>query len=124
MSFLYIFHRVGKNYIKLISGGYIMNTHTNKKVVCVKDIPSNLIEEAIFILKSDVVDDKNSKTKGARREIILKETEDLVREYSDEFDRMEIEEENEKVITNEFKLKIVLSAVLVVLVCYLISIII
>ena len=101
-----------------------MNTHTNKKVVCVKDIPSNLIEEAIFILKSDVVDDKNSKTKGARREIILKETEDLVREYSDEFDRMEIEEENEKVITNEFKMKIVLSAVLVVLVCYLISIII
>ena len=30
-----------------------MNEHTNKKVICVKDIPSNLIEEAIFILKSD-----------------------------------------------------------------------
>ena len=26
-----------------------MNTHTNRKVVCIKDIPSNLIEEAIFI---------------------------------------------------------------------------
>lgn len=99
-----------------------MNTHTNKKVVCVKDIPSNLIEEAIFILKSDVVDDK--KSKGARREIILKETEDLVREYSDEFERLESEEENEKVITNELKLKIFLSALLVVLVCYLVSIII
>lgn len=99
-----------------------MNTHTNKKVVCVKDIPSNLIEEAIFILKSDVVDDK--KSKGARREIILKETEDLVREYSDEFERLECEEETKKVITNELKLKIFLSALLVVLVCYLVSIII
>ena len=97
-----------------------MNTHTNKKVVCVKDIPSNLIEEAIFILKSDVVEDK----KGTRKEIILKETEELVREYSDEFDKIEIYEEEEKKIINEFKLKIVLSAILVVLVCYLVSIII
>lgn len=96
-----------------------MNTHTNKKVVCVKDIPSNLIEEAIFILKSDVIEDK----RGIRKEIILKETEELVREYSDEFDNMEIDDEEEKNIKTDLKLKIVLSAILVVLVCYLISII-
>ena len=96
-----------------------MNTHTNKKVVCVKDIPSNLIEEAIFILKSDVIEDK----RGIRKEIILKETEDLVREYSDEFDNMEVEYQEEKNIKTDLKLKIVLSAILVVLVCYLISII-
>lgn len=97
-----------------------MNTHTNKKVICVKDIPSNLIEEAIFILKSDVVEDK----KGTRKEIILKETEELVREYSDEFSNMEIETYEEKNIKSDFKLKVVLSAILVVLVCYLISLII
>lgn len=102
-----------------------MNTHTNKKVVCVKDIPSNLIEEAIFILKSDVVENKNSKSNFTRKEIILKETEDLVREYSDEFDRIEVEQEESKFkIVNDYKIKIVLATVLVLCVGYLISIII
>ena len=64
-----------------------MKTHTNKKVICVKDIPSNLIEEAIFILKTDGIEENNSKLKFARKDIILKETEELVKEYSDEFDK-------------------------------------
>ena len=95
-----------------------MNTHTNKKVVCVKDIPSNLIEEAIFILKSDVIENENNKSTGTRKEIILKETEDLVKEYSDEFDMMEIVEKNDKTIIKDIKLKIVLSCVILqVIIC-------
>ena len=50
-----------------------MNEHTNKKVICVRDIPSNLIEEAIFILKSDD-EIENKKTKESRKQIILRET--------------------------------------------------
>ena len=81
--------------------------------------------EAIFILKSDVVENKNSKSNFTRKEIILKETEDLVREYSDEFDRIEVEQEESKFkIVNDYKIKIVLATVLVLCVGYLISIII
>ena len=47
-----------------------MNEHTNKKVICVKDIPSNLIEEAIFILKSDD-EIANKKTKESRKQMNL-----------------------------------------------------
>ena len=101
-----------------------MNTHTNKKVICVKDIPSNLIEEAIFILKTDGIEENNSKLKFARKDIILKETEELVKEYSDEFDNIELNEKKENIYPNEFKLKIVLGTILFALVCYLISIII
>ncbi len=103
-----------------------MNTHTNKKVVCVKDIPSNLIEEAIFILKSDDGDSKNPKTKMTRKELIEKETEDLVMEYSSEFFKNEKKEEKslENKRMQNRKLKVVLGAVMVALICYLVSLII
>lgn len=98
-----------------------MNTHTNKKVVCIKDIPSNLIEEAIFILKSDVVDSKNSKTILSRKEIINKEAENLVNEYSEEFENFEKENSYEKnKISGEIKLKIALVGLLIVMVGYVI----
>ena len=101
-----------------------MNTHTNKKVVCVKDIPSNLIEEAIFILKTDNVDCKNPKIKSIRKEIIQKETEALVNEYSSEFFINKIEE-NEKIYSeNNVKMKILLGIIGMVLVCCLVSLII
>lgn len=100
-----------------------MNTHTNKKVVCVKDIPSNIIEEAIFILKSDETDCKNLKTSSARKEIILRETEDLVNEYSNEFTNVEFENKKNISIVRNLKLKILLSTIAIVLVCYLVSLI-
>ena len=101
-----------------------MNTHTNRKVVCIKDIPSNLIEEAIFILKADDIDDKGKKSKISRHEIILKETEDLVREYTDEFSKKKIKDEMETKQNRDIKLKVILGATLLALVCYLISMII
>lgn len=101
-----------------------MNTSINKKVICVKDIPSNLIEEAIFILKSDVVTNENKKTELIRKEIILKETEDFLKEYSDEFEEIEINEEVNNNILNNFNFKMVLGGILVASIGYLISLII
>lgn len=101
-----------------------MNTHTNKKVVCVKDIPSNLIEEAIFILKTDNIDSKDPKIKSIRKEIIQKETEELVNEYSSEFLRNKIEEKEKICSDNNVKMKIVLGIIGIVLVCCLVSLII
>lgn len=97
-----------------------MNEHTNKKVICVKDIPSNLIEEAIFILKSDA-ENENKKTKESRKQIILRETEDFVKKYTDEFDRLKSDEKDMAEYKKELKLKIVLCGVLVVAGSYLIS---
>ena len=100
-----------------------MNTSTNRKVVYIKDIPSNLIEEAIFILKSDIEESDNKKLNITRNEIILRETEDLVKEYEDEYDLIEIEEAPSSNIMNNFKIKMVLIGVLVACTGYLISLI-
>ncbi len=54
-----------------------MISNTNKNVICVKDIPSNIIEEAIFILKSDVNDD----FADIRKEIARDEAEEFVGDY-------------------------------------------
>ena len=70
----------------------IMNL--GKKIICVKDIPSNIIEEAIFILKSNVVDNKNSKLEIKTKEIILDEAEEIVDEYLDKIHQKKVEEKN------------------------------
>lgn len=97
-----------------------MNEHTNKKVICVKDIPSNLIEEAIFILKSDD-EIANKKTKESRKQIILRETEDFVKKYTDEFSRLKNDEKDVIEYKKDLKSKIILCGVLVVVTCYLVS---
>lgn len=101
-----------------------MNTHTNRKVVCIKDIPSNLIEEAFFILKTEDIEANCKNAKTIRHEIILKETEDLVKEYTDEFSKMKYEEEIAKNKKQDIKMKIILGTIFFALVCYLFSIII
>ena len=97
-----------------------MNEHTNKKVICVRDIPSNLIEEAIFILKSDD-EIENKKTKESRKQIILRETEDFVKKYTDEFSRLKNDEKDIIDYKKDLKFKIILCGVLVVVTCYLVS---
>ena len=102
-----------------------MNTSANKKVICIKDIPSNIIEEAIFILKTEEIENKNKKMRLLREEIILKESEELIKEYSEKIIKNEIQEkENKMKNINDIKLKIVLITILMVCICYLISIII
>ena len=54
-----------------------MTSNTNKNVICVRDIPSNIIEEAIFILKEDVDED----TVNIRKEIARDEAEEFLSEY-------------------------------------------
>lgn len=64
-----------------------MITNINKKVICVKDIPSNIIEEAFFILKSEVNSPKNEKTKINRKEIATREAEVFLEEYMKKFEK-------------------------------------
>ena len=67
-----------------------MTSNTNKNVICVKDIPSNIIEEAIFILKADVDEDAID----IRREIARDEAEEFLSEYV--FDLENLHRKNNK----------------------------
>ena len=51
-----------------------MITNTNKNIICVKDIPSNIIEEAIFILKPNV----DEECVDMRKEIAREEAEEFL----------------------------------------------
>ena len=56
-----------------------MISNVNKNVIFVKNIPSNVIEEAIFILKEDVSDNKTE----LRLDIAKDEAELILQEYVD-----------------------------------------
>lgn len=104
-----------------------MITRANKNVVCIRDIPSNLIEEAIFILKPNVKgEEKNAEIKRKSKEIIIKEAEEIINEYVSTAEREhELNRQNErekrrkikKIKTNTIFLSIVF-----VIACILISI--
>lgn len=79
-----------------------MTSNTNKNVICVKDIPSNIIEEAIFILKEDVDED----TVDIRKEIARDEAEEFLTEYV--FDLENIHRKN----TGAKKIKISLKQIM------------
>lgn len=67
----------------------IMNS--DKKVICVKDIPSNIIEEAIFILKENIIEETDEENEERNKDIILTEAEDIVNEY---INKMEFEKDD------------------------------
>lgn len=76
----------------------IMNV--GKKIICIKDIPSNIIDEAIFILKSNVVDCKKGEIEEKSKAIILNEAEEIVDEYINKIHEEKnaiIEENNDKI---------------------------
>lgn len=75
-----------------------MITNVNKKVICIKDIPSNIIEEAFFILKTDV--NKTEKLSEKRREIVTKEAENFLKEYIVEIQKDKSEDESGKYFKN------------------------
>lgn len=80
-----------------------MISNLSKNVICVKEIPSNLIEEAFFILKisENKLDDKYEKK---RKEIILAEINEIIKEYSTKF-QSEKEIQKKKDIENRRKLR-------------------
>lgn len=76
-----------------------MTSNTNKNVICVKDIPSNIIEEAIFILKEDVDGD----AVDIRKEIARDEAEEFLTEYV--FDLENIHRKNREPKKQKINLK-------------------
>ncbi len=99
-----------------------MTMNLGKKIISVKDIPSNLIEEAIFILKSDMTENKNLEMK---KEIILAEAEDIVNEYEMKVQvEKNIENKNKQDKIKQLKKEALYLAGLFVIACIIISIVI
>lgn len=73
-----------------------MITRLNKNVICIKDIPSNLIEEAIFILKTN----ESEPLKRKSKDIIINEADNIIKECS-----LKLQEEINQTRINELKAK-------------------
>jgi len=73
--------KYGKNTFIWIWRCFLMIIKSDKKIVCVKDIPSNIIDEAIFILKENVIDNSTQENEERCNEILLNEAEEIVEEY-------------------------------------------
>jgi hypothetical protein len=78
-----------------------MNQEKLKNIIILKDLPSNLIEEAIIILK-----DNNSKDKKKMEEYSGSEAKNLIKEYF----------ESEKIKTKKGKKKIYLFAFFMIII--------
>ena len=76
-----------------------MTSNTNKNVICVKNIPSNIIEEAIFILKEDI----DEETVNVRNEIARDEAEEFLSQYV--FDLENIHKKNINKVKSKLNLK-------------------
>ena len=99
-----------------------MTMNLGKKIISVKDIPSNLIEEAIFILKSDVIESKDT---AIKKEIILSEAEDIVNEYEMRVQvEKDIERQNKQNKIEQMKHEAIYLAVLFVFASIVISLLI
>lgn len=95
-------------YITILQEVHIMNTSNMKKMIVLKDLPSNIVEEAIVILKSNIniknyefVENKNeSKSNNLNKKeksgnYIIKEAENVISNYISNIEKpREIEKKN------------------------------
>ena len=98
----------------------IMNL--GKRIICIKEIPSNLIDEAIFILKPNAIEKKNSALEEKTKQIIMDEAEDITNEYVNTIQyEKNMEEENENYKKRELQKEVlyVLGLFIILGVCIL-----
>lgn len=98
-----------------------MITRINKNVICIKDIPSNLIEEAIFILKDKDDNHNNLIVKHKTKDIIIDEAQEIIKDCSnklerdDENNKREIQKQIDKL--RRIKINAVAISIITVIIC-------
>lgn len=102
-----------------------MITRINKNVISIKEIPSNLIEEAIFILKSNDGKEKGFSIKSKNKDIIMSEVQEIIKDCSSklEIEHMNAknEEKRERDKLKRIKLNVITSAIIISIICFIIS---
>ena len=97
-----------------------MDVQNMKNIVVLKDLPSNMVEEAFVILKSNVkihteelvknnnkmqnnIEDKSGKVKNGK-DYVIKEAEMLVADYIENLENEQYKNKNDKkIIENKYK---------------------
>ena len=69
-----------------------MITNLGKKVICIKEIPSNIIEEAFFIVKTDFEHVKKENARESKKKIVLSEATQLIDYYGKEIEQQKRDE--------------------------------
>lgn len=84
-----------------------MEKNSVKNTVVLKNIPSNLIEEAIIILKKNIkLKDKEEKNTGKSKDYIAKEAEMIINQYiTKEENEQKNQAESKKIIKKYNKMK-------------------
>ena len=94
-----------------------MNTESMKNIVVLKDLPSNMIEEAIVILKPNIKIEKvrnkkkenvkvGAKGKDNSKDYIIKEAEEIISRYISDLERpKQLEVTNRKLIAKYNRVK-------------------
>lgn len=100
-----------------------MQNRRTKKVVVIKDIPSNIIEEAILILRGDpnqvALMDSNGVTGKSRRkdnEFLVKEAESIIKRYIRENEVPNVKSKDftlKQIPQNKFMVNIIINLALV-----------
>ncbi|MBQ9267797.1 MAG: hypothetical protein IJ217_05955 [Clostridia bacterium] len=96
-----------------------MLTRLSKNVVCIKDIPSNLIEEAFFILKESSGETEGKYT-SKRKEIVMSEINEMINDYAQKIQN-EKNEQRKKEIEARDKLRKVKLKTLVIAAAFIVS---
>ncbi|MBO5179850.1 MAG: hypothetical protein J6B87_05855 [Clostridia bacterium] len=104
-----------------------MITRINKNVICIKDIPSNLIEEAIFILKTSNGKEKSFSIKSRNKDIIMSEVNEIIKDCSS---KLEVErevakakEKSDREKLKRIKINVITSAIIISVICFIISLV-
>lgn len=104
-----------------------MITRINKNVICIKDIPSNLIEEAIFILKSNDSKEKGFSIKAKNKDIVMSEVNEIIKDCSNklevERENAKAREKNEKDKLKRIKINTITTAIIITVICFIISLV-
>lgn len=104
-----------------------MITRINKNVICIKDIPSNLIEEAIFILKTSNGKEKSFSIKSKNKDIIMSEVNEIIKDCSNklevERENAKIQERNDREKLKRIKVNVITTTIIVTIISFLISLI-
>ena len=90
-----------------------MITRVSKNVVCIKNIPSNLIEEAFFILKS-TNEEQDDKLLGRKEEIITSEINEFINECVVKFQKEKEEAKKKKTECKKRLTRIKTNAIMII----------
>lgn len=82
-----------------------MNNLDMKNIIVLKDLPSNIIDEAIVILKDNKIKKKNKEenSNASTNTSIIKEAQYVISEYIEKIERPKKEKKNEKQLLLKYK---------------------